>query len=115
MAKLMRETNKQIVIEKLETATSFFSRLRGLLGHEPLEMNEGLWISPCNSIHTFFMSFTIDCVFLNYDGAVVALRSRVKPYRMVAPIFAASSVVELSAGAIEKNQIVLGERLHVVD
>ncbi|HRO67160.1 MAG TPA: DUF192 domain-containing protein, partial [Pseudobdellovibrionaceae bacterium] len=78
-----------------------------------LPADEALWILRCNSIHTFFMMFPIDCVFVNRDLEVKALRRNVVPWRMVFPVWGASSVIEMAAGNIDRLDIRTGEKLHV--
>ena len=51
-------------LTQLELAESFWQRGKGLLGHSKLEFDQALWIKPCNNIHTMFMRFSIDCIFL---------------------------------------------------
>lgn len=105
--------NGEVLIPNLREAKTPWSRLRGLLGTRRLEIDEGLWISPCNSIHTFFMNYPIDCVFLNRKMAVASLVPGVVPGRVVWPQRGAHSVVELAEGQIGRLRIELGDQLHV--
>lgn len=114
MAQLLG-ANKQVLIFDLKIAKSFASRSIGLIGTRELTEHSALWILKCNSIHTFFMSFAIDCVFLNLKLEVVALKKNVKPWRMVFPIWKAATVIEMKSGLIEKAKIQLGDQLHVVN
>ena len=86
------------------------SRLRGLLGRRELAAGEGLLIRPTNSIHTFFMRFPIDVVFLDRNGVVVKLVANVRPWRVT---FAARGryALELRAGEADARRIRLGDRL----
>ena len=75
------------------------SRSRGLLGRSSLEASEGLWIVPCPMIHTFFMKFAIDALFLDRGNKVVRVVSDLKPWRLSPWVFSAHSVLELASGA----------------
>lgn len=112
MAQLMN-AQKQILIPDLRIADRMWSRMRGLLGTRDLPAQEGLWIHACNSIHTFFMSYAIDCVFVDADLKIKALKKDVKPGRLVMPIWSAQSVFELRSGQIEKLGLSVGDQLHV--
>ncbi len=112
MAQLLNSQN-QILASQLKIADSHWSRIKGLLGTESLQSQEALWIHRCNSIHTFFMKYSIDCVFLDRDLKVKALKEQVKPSRMTLPIWGASSVIEMRSGQIRDLGLTLGEQLHV--
>jgi len=93
---------------KVMIADGFFSRLKGLLGREGLLPGEGLWIIPCNSVHTFGMRFPIDVVFLDRDGKVLDWRENMGAGRM-ARVGRAHSVIELPSGWLKLVGIAKGE------
>lgn len=103
----------QILLANLKIARSFFDRAQGLIGTRDLGPEEGLWIHQCNSIHTFFMSFAIDCIFLDADLKVKKLVRDVKPWRLVLPIFGAKSVIEIKSGTLDRFELSREEELHV--
>ncbi len=115
----MNETQKklkfkdQVLISNLEIADSFFSRAKGLLGTKKLNQDQGLWIHQCNSIHTFFMNYTIDCIFIDKNLVVQKIFQNVKPYRMTLPVFKANSVIEVAAGVSNNWNLKSGDQLHV--
>ncbi|HPI40310.1 MAG TPA: DUF192 domain-containing protein [Pseudobdellovibrionaceae bacterium] len=113
MPLLKRKENSEILISNLQVAQTFWQRGKGLLGRSSLKSDEGLWIHRCNSIHTFFMKFSIDCVFVDKNLKVKALYRDVSPSRLIPPVWGARSVFELSAGVIDQLQIQLGETLYV--
>jgi uncharacterized membrane protein (UPF0127 family) len=113
MSQLYNKTQKQFLSDNLIVASSLFQRTKGLLGKSELKENEMLWILRCNSIHTFFMRFTIDCVFLNKQMLVCSIKSNIKPWRLVLPILKAASVIEMQAGKALQLNIQLGDQLHV--
>lgn len=89
-----------VLASKLGTADTLVTRTKGLLGRSSLPAGEGLWIKRCNSIHTFFMRFAIDAVFVDSDLKVVSMYQDLKPWRITWLHFSASSVFELPAGTL---------------
>ncbi|MGA3033023.1 MAG: DUF192 domain-containing protein [Terracidiphilus sp.] len=105
-------TRKTILANELQLAGSGESRRKGLLGRESLRPGEGLWIVPCESVHTFFMRFAIDLVYLDRKHKVRKVRSSVGPWRMSA-CFTAHSVLELPAGTIRETQTECGDVIEI--
>ncbi len=97
-------------IERLSKTESVVERTRGLLDRAPLKTNEGLWISPCNSVHTFGMKYTIDLVYLDRKQNIKKIVSSVKPYRMSFCIFA-KSIIELADGTAEELTLMIGQKM----
>ncbi len=113
MAKLLGADKKTVLLSDLKLADRYFLRLKGLLGTKTLGNDQGLWIDQCNSIHTFFMNYSIDCVFLNSKFEVQSIVKNVRPGRMVWPQSGARSVVEMAAGRSESLNLKKGDQLHV--
>ena len=90
-----------------------WTRSWGLLGRKGLPGDLGLWIRKCKYVHTFFMRFPIDAVYLAGDGTVVKTCSRLKPFRFSAGGRRADSVLELPAGSLEGRKVVDGEKLMI--
>jgi uncharacterized protein len=84
--------------------------MRGLLGRRGLDSGEGLLLRPAASVHTFFMRFPIDVVFLGRDGEVLKVAAHVAPWRTAAAR-GAKAVVELAAGEAERRGVRAGDRL----
>lgn len=103
----------RIFCERCTVAATTGSRMRGLLGRESLPAGDGLWIRPTNSIHMFFMRFTIDAVFLDRDDRVVKVVPRLRPWRM-AFCRRARSVIELAEGEVERRGLRMGDHVEVV-
>jgi len=101
------------VVARLHVADRMLARMRGLLGRDGLEPDEGLWITPCSSIHMFFMQFAIDVVFVDRGFRVVRAHERVQPWRMARGGRGAHSVFELPAGTIERTGLAVGDELEV--
>jgi uncharacterized membrane protein (UPF0127 family) len=96
----------------LEGAFDSKARRRGLLGREAMPAGSALAIAPCSSVHTFFMRFPIDIVFVARDGCVIKVRRRVAPWRVAAAL-SAFAVIELPAGSLDESAIEVGDVLQV--
>jgi uncharacterized membrane protein (UPF0127 family) len=100
--KMIRLKDNRMIASPCLVADTIWTRMKGLLGRESLETGSGMLIEPCNSIHTFFMKFSIDAVYLEKESRnykVVSIRRDRKPWRMDFPNFNATAVLELPAGA----------------
>jgi uncharacterized membrane protein (UPF0127 family) len=86
--------------------------MRGLLGRDGLAQGEGLLIKPCGSVHTFFMRFPIDVVFLDRELSVLAVRPEVRPWR-TAGARGAKVVLELAAAEAARLGIEPGMQLRL--
>ena len=86
------------------------TRKTGLLKHDRLESGEGLWITPCEGIHTVGMKFPIDVLFLDKKRKVVKIRAAMPRWRMAASLFA-HSVLELPSGTAQATQTISGDQL----
>jgi uncharacterized membrane protein (UPF0127 family) len=103
-------TRDTILGEAVEIADTSEKRRVGLLKHERLEPGSGLWIVPCESVHTFFMKFPIDLVYLDKQRKVRKVRHAVPAWRLSACL-TAHSILELPAGTVEKSGTVPGDEL----
>lgn len=88
------------------------ARRRGLLGRHQLAVGEGLWIVPCEAVHTFGMQFSIDLVYMDRDHRIIQIRSNVPPWRL-SVCLSAHSVLELAAGVVRDSQTRTGDMLHL--
>jgi uncharacterized protein len=103
-------TRSTVLAESLQVADTAPTRRKGLLGRLSLSPGEGLWIIPCESVHTFFMRFAIDLVYLDREKRIRKLRSDVVPWRLSACL-SAHSVLELPSGTIRATRTELGDVL----
>jgi uncharacterized membrane protein (UPF0127 family) len=107
----VRNLTREIELaERAIAANTSELRKTGLLKHESLPEGEGLWIVPCEGVHTFFMKFAIDVVYLNKKREVVKLRPNMGKSRL-SLCLKAHSVLELPAGMIAKTGTQVGDRL----
>ena len=93
------------------TARGYWSRLVGLLGRASLPPGEALVLERCNSIHTAFMRFPIDVVYVDRSGRVRKVVSGLKPFRVSGVFRGACSVIELPAGTIASTGTEVGDEL----
>jgi len=103
-------TRQTLLASSLEVADTSATRRKGLLGRTGLGQGEGLWIRPCESVHTFFMKFPLDLVYLDRNLRVRKTRSNVGAWRISMCLFA-HSVMELPVGAIRQSQTLKGDQL----
>lgn len=103
-----------LVCERCKVAATPLTRLRGLLGRSGLRADEGLLIRPTSAIHTCFMRFPIDVVFLDRDLVVVGMRTHLRPWRFAARR-GAKAVLELAAGESRRRGIQTGERFQLAE
>ena len=99
-----------LAVCRARVATSFLERLRGLLGAAALPAGTGLLLPRTSSVHTHFMRFPIDVVFLDDGGRVVAVRPALPPWRFAAAR-GASSVLELAPGECARLGLAEGDVL----
>ena len=98
-----------------QAAVSFRSRLVGLLGRSSLPPGSGLMLEPCRSIHTAFMRFEIDVVYVDRLRQVTKIVPGLKPFRLSGVLRGAAAVIELPAGAIACSRTDVGDQLMFVD
>ena len=106
----LRTADGRVVCEQCRLAENALARMRGLLGRRGLESGEGLLLRPAPSVHTFFMRFAIDVVFLARDGEVLKVVPRLRPWRTTGAR-GAKAVVELASGEADRRGIHTGMRL----
>lgn len=102
-------SKKYNLATKVVVANSFFKRLKGLLGRKFLNEGEALIIMPSNSIHTFFMRFPIDVLFIDKNNKIVKLIPSLKPFRFTPICFKSAYIVELPSGKIRSSNTSLGD------
>ena len=104
----------RVVCPALSVADTAPTRMKGLLGRRSLADGEGLLLRPAGSIHTAFMRFPIDAVFLDADMRVLRIASNLRPWRLAAQR-GARAVVELPAGAAEGMGLAVGLTLELAE
>lgn len=99
-----------VLCARCRIAKNPWTRMRGLLGRRRLDDGEGILLRPASSVHTFFMLFPIDVVFLDRDLSVLRVVPALSPWRAVGRRGAAA-VLELAAGECDARGVGVGDRL----
>lgn len=106
-------TRGSTLAERCRVANRTWLRLRGLIGKASLAQDEGLWIVPCNGIHTLGMRFPIDVIFLDGNLRVVAVEEAMRPWRLGRVCLRARSVLELPVGCLASSGTQLGDQIAI--
>lgn len=111
--RLINHSTNTEIVKNVIKAKSFFQRAKGLLGKNSIPSDEVLWIERCPSVHTFFMKFPIDVVFVDKEMKVTKIHKNLKPWRMTAILqFRNHSCFEFSANTV-LDKIKKGDKLYV--
>jgi uncharacterized membrane protein (UPF0127 family) len=110
MEAVLRFEDGRTVCERCVLADTALARARGLLGRKTLPSGEGILLRPASSVHTAFMRFAIDVVFLDRDLRVLKIARNLRPWRTAARR-KSHSVLELPAGEAERRNLRPGDRL----
>lgn len=89
------------ILNQVRIADTFKLRTMGLMFRPSMGDMDGLLLEPCNSIHTFFMKFSIDVVFLNNKNKVIRIFRELPPWRITRMYFSATKVLEMDAGKLD--------------
>ncbi len=109
--RIENETKGTRLGENIKIADSSLRRMVGLLGTPRLEPHSGLLIFPTQGVHTFFMKYPIDIVFINRKKQVIGTRIGLKPFRLSPIMWSAECVLELPEGVIEQTRTEVGDQL----
>lgn len=111
--KIINKTKNVILADNTIIADTPFKRIRGLLGRKDFAEGQAIIIKPCNSIHTFFMGFPIDVLFVNKHNQVIKAISALIPWRLTRIYFSAAFVIELPIGTIQSTFTSQGDILTI--
>ncbi len=106
-------TRNSVLGDAVREATTFLRRWKGLLGAKGLSAGEGIWICPCNSIHSFGMRFEFDVLFLDGGHRVAGLYKHFHRNRVSRIFWKARGVLELPAGTIERTGTEVGDEVEL--
>jgi uncharacterized membrane protein (UPF0127 family) len=120
MRRAINVTRGTVVCARVEEASNALKRGRGLMGRAALAEGTGLLIGsgplfPVMGMHTFFMRFPIDIVFLDRAGKIVRILDAVKPWRLTVPVFGARWALEIEAGAAAQTSSRPGDQVRFED
>lgn len=110
---IINKSNNSVLADNVIVADTFFYRLKGLMFKRTFEDNSAIVLYPCNSIHTFFMKFSLDVIFLSNDYKVIYLMKNIGPRRISPIVKNAKIVLELPSGVINKTGTKLGDFLNI--
>lgn len=108
-----KQNNNLVIADQVEVASTLVQRIVGLLGKSEFTKGKALWIHRCASIHTFFMRFPIDVVFVDKDLKVCKVVKNIKPFRMANAYFRGHSVFEFTSPHPVLNELQTGDTLYV--
>lgn len=111
--RLIQGASGRCVAERVSLANTASARLRGLMFRRQMGAEEGLWLRPSQSVHTWWMFFPIDVLFLDRHHSIVSLIEHLRPFRVTWPRWRASSVIELPAGTIARYGLTVGDELRM--
>ena len=101
----------QVLVQRVAVAGGFAGRGLGLMGRARLPPGEGLLLRPCGDVHTFFMRFPLDLVFLDADDAVIRVVRNARPWRVVFGGRGARAVLEVASGWMPADAVAPGDRV----
>jgi uncharacterized membrane protein (UPF0127 family) len=107
---LRNQRTNEIIAGRVRVADNPWTRLVGLLGKKSLPIGEALLIRPCSSVHTFFMRFRMDAIFVDRESRVLKVQHDMRPFR-VAWARKSRFVIELMGGALRDLDIKPGDEL----
>ena len=110
--KIINATKQTLIADKATPTKTPIKRLIGLIGRREFKPDEALVIRPCSSIHTFFMHFAIDVLFVDKHNRVIVAIKRLKPWRLSGIYFFSRLCIELPLGSIESSHTSKGDLLN---
>lgn len=113
-AQVINTTKGTVLARQVTIADRYLSRLTGLMGKKELESDHGLWIVPCADIHSFFMRFQFDAVFVDKHLNVLYTKERMAPWRVSRFVQKGYAVLELPAGTVAESQTQIGDQLELI-
>jgi len=106
-------TKNEKICKNVIFANSFFKRLKGLMFTKELPLNSSMHIKPCGQIHTFFMNYNIDVLYLDKDNIILDIDENLKPGKIGKKVKDTVSVIEFQGGKIEKSNIKIGQAIEI--
>ncbi|MBP7835981.1 MAG: DUF192 domain-containing protein [Candidatus Omnitrophica bacterium] len=109
--KIINQTRNTILAQDTFVADTFLKRICGLLGKKELSPGQALILNPGNSIHTCFMRFSIDVLFIDKNNRILHSIADLRPFRFSPLFFKSRRVIELPAGTIRSTSTNTGDKL----
>lgn len=111
---LKNKSNNSMISQDLMVADSFFKRLKGLMFTKELLPESALYIYPCSGIHTYFMNYNIDVLYLDINNIILAIDEDMKPGKIGKYVKNAVGVIELPGGRARETQTKVGQAVQVI-
>lgn len=111
--RISNPARQSVLGDRIGVADTTLSRFVGLMGRRSLALGHGLLISPSNGVHTLWMRFSIDVLLLDKNRRVLAVYAKLRPFRVTAINWKASSALELPAGTIVSTNTQVGDVLQL--
>jgi len=112
-AKVINASKDVLLADRAKIADTYLERLTGLLNRKSLDKGEALILLPSNCIHSFFMRFSIDVLFLDKNNKIIAALPSFKPFRLSPVYFSASLVIELPEFTIQSTVSEVGDIIKI--
>lgn len=113
MKQLTNKTKNKTLATHLDVASNFSTRAKGLLGKDNLPQGHALLIKNCSSIHTFFMKFDLDVIFVDRNLKVTSIHTNIPAWRLVIPRWGSKDVIEMASGQLSSAIVETGDELYV--
>jgi uncharacterized membrane protein (UPF0127 family) len=111
--KIINSKNNEILGDKIVYANTTYKRFIGLMGKKELNKGEGVFLTPCNSIHMMFMKLPLDIIFLDRKNKIIHITENIKPWKISRIVFMAQSVLEIPVGTILNTDSKIGDTLSI--
>ena len=89
-----------VLAQEVEVASSFLKRMKGLMFRTEMKFGTAMLLNPCPQIHTCFMRFALDVLFLDKNGTVLHVIENMKPWRLSPIVYRAAQTLEMPAGTL---------------
>lgn len=112
MIKLLKAENKEIILDEIEIADTIWKRFSGLMFKKKIPSNKGMLLRPSNSVHTFFMKFPIDVIFVDKNDQVIRVVPNMQPYRISPIVFKSTYIIESRPNILSKK-LKVGDKIEL--
>ncbi len=112
---IINETKNTVLVKEAKFAKNFFERMLGLIPRKEISEEQALVFENCKQIHTFFMKFSIDVIYLNRDSKVIKLEESISPFRICRWVKDSKYIIEAKAGIIKNKNIEIGDKIKFIE
>jgi uncharacterized protein len=113
--RLINQTKNIILAEDVFLAKTPLGRIKGLLGRKVFLSDQAIILDPCNSVHTFFMRFPIDIIFVDKDYKIIQILPELKPNKISRIYWNSRRVIELPVGRLNLTDTQAQDQLQLLD